>query len=100
MLFYDYNLKTESEEEMLDVLAKVFDLDGEGNLITSTASGDAVLLPDLSKPTGVMLTDDEGNEYPEYVKLDGFHANARMRVPNKLLESIAIQVDTPIVKFA
>lgn len=100
MLFYDYNLKTETESEMLEVLVKVFGVDEGGNLITSTASGDVVLLPNLSKQTGVMLTDDDGNEYPEYVKLEGFHANARMRMPNKLLESISIQVDTPLVKFA
>lgn len=100
MLFYDYNLKTETESEMLDVLVKVFGVDEEGNLITSTTSGDVVLLPNLSKQTDLMLTDDDGNECPEYVKVEGFHANARMRMPNKLLESISIQVETPLVKFA
>lgn len=100
MSFYDYNLKAESEEAMLDVLVKVFGVDEEGNLIKSSKLGDVVLLPNLSEPTGVMLTDNDGNEYPEYVKLEGFHANARMRIPNKLLESISVQVETPLVKFA
>lgn len=100
MLFYDYNLKAESESEMLDVLAKVFGVDDDGNLITSTISGDVILLPNLSEPTGVMLTDNDGNDCPEYIKLEGFHANARMRAPNKLLESISVQVETPLVKFA
>jgi len=29
----------------------------------------------IYKPTGNMLTDDEGNEYPETVAIEGFHAN-------------------------
>lgn len=28
-------------------------------------------------PTGTMLTDTDGNEYPEMAALDGFHANLR-----------------------
>lgn len=100
MRFYDYNLKTESEEAMVEVLVKVFGVDEEGSLIKSSRLGDVVLLPNLSEPTGVMLFDDDGNKYPEYIKLEGFHANARMRIPNKLLELISVQVETPLVKFA
>lgn len=100
MQFHDYHLRTETKEEMLDTLVKVFGVDEEENLIASNNLGDVALLPFLSKKTGKVLTDDEGNDYPEYVKVEGFHANARMRSPNRLLESISIQVDTPIVKFA
>lgn len=100
MQFYDYNLKTETEEEMLDVIIKVFGVDEDGNPITSGDLGDVVFLHNLSKPTGRVITDDEGNDYPEYVRVEGFHANARMRSSVKLLESISIQVETPIVKFA
>ena len=31
----------------------------------------------IYQPTGTMLTDDEGNEYPEIAPIDGFHANIK-----------------------
>jgi hypothetical protein len=32
----------------------------------------------LHEPTGTMLTDDEGNEYPEMQELTGWHINIRL----------------------
>lgn len=31
----------------------------------------------IQKPTGTMLTDDEGEEYPEKAPVEGWHANIR-----------------------
>lgn len=31
----------------------------------------------IYQPTGTMLTDDEGYEYPEVAPIDGFHANIK-----------------------
>lgn len=33
------------------------------------------LLPDLTEPTGVTLTDVEGNSYPEMAAVPGYHVN-------------------------
>ena len=32
----------------------------------------------LHEPTGTMLTDEEGNEYPEMAPVDGWHVNIRL----------------------
>ena len=32
----------------------------------------------IYRPTGNMLTDDDGNEYPEQAPLDGWHVNIRL----------------------
>ena len=32
----------------------------------------------ISKPTGSMLTSDDGNEYPEKAPIDGWHINIRL----------------------
>ena len=32
----------------------------------------------IYEPTGNMLTDDEGNEYPEMAPIDGWHVNFRL----------------------
>ena len=39
----------------------------------------------IYQPTGTMLTDDEGNEYPEVAPIDGFHANIKT---DKVLEGL------------
>jgi hypothetical protein len=35
----------------------------------------------IYKPTGVMLTDDEGFEYPEQAPIDGWHVNTLEEMP-------------------
>ena len=46
----------------------------------------------IYQPTGTMLTDDEGNEYPEVAPIDGFHANIKT---DKVLEGLpTIQAPT------
>ena len=52
----------------------------------------------IYQPTGTMLTDDEGNEYPEMTPIDGFHANIKT---NKVVEGLpTIEApDTPYRKW-
>ena len=46
----------------------------------------------IYQPTGTMLTDDEGNEYPEVAPIDGFHANIKT---DKVVEGLpTIQAPT------
>ena len=49
----------------------------------------------IYRPTGNMLTDDEGNEYPEQAALDGFHANVRADAPIEELESFRVYPNAP-----
>ena len=39
------------------------------------------LIGTIHKPTGVMLTDAEGMQYPEMVALDGYHVNVLEATP-------------------
>lgn len=97
MPLYERFLKTDNEQDMLDLLIPIFGVDEEGSLITSSRKlGDVVLLGELSKPTGAMLDEDT----PEYIKLDGYHANVNMRVLVPEIENVAIAVDSPMVTFA
>ena len=74
-----YNLKTYTKEQMLSLLADVFGQDEEGN-ITTGAESCYVLLPNLQKPTGNTLVDEEGNEYPETERLEGYHCNVVSKI--------------------
>lgn len=51
----------------------------------------------IYKPTGVMLTDEEGNEFPETAPIPGFHANLRLIEDKDVttLEPWIIEVNTP-----
>jgi len=40
-----------------------------------TGEGALDIIGTISEPTGVMLTDEEGNEYPEMQPIDGYHTN-------------------------
>ena len=35
----------------------------------------------IHKPTGTMLTDSDGIEYPEYAPITGYHINSTQTVP-------------------
>ena len=90
----DFYLKLASEADMPTVLSAFYRqdyvtvVDEEGNE-TQTPEGDAYLVTHshdyaidvvgtIQEPTGTMLTDDEGNEYPEMAPVDGWHVNMRL----------------------
>jgi len=91
----DFYIKLASEADMPSVLAPFYhqdtitEVDGETGEETVVNVGDPYLVaytPDyaidvvgiIHKPTGVMLTDAEGNESPEMAALDGWHINLRL----------------------
>jgi hypothetical protein len=51
---------------------------GEPYLVTATHDYAIDIVGVIYRPTGNMLTDDEGNEYPETAPLDGWHVNIRL----------------------
>ena len=97
----NYYLKTNTEQEMWEALEtanlakKEYDMedalnnppedyDSETNgEFVKTGKYDWVALCQLDmigtiyQKSGTMLTDDEGNEYPEMIAIDGFHANIK-----------------------
>ena len=90
----DFYLRLASEADMPTVLSEFYRqdyvtvVDEEGNE-TQTPEGDAYLVAHshdyaidvvgtLQEPTGTMLTDEEGNEYPEMAPMTGWHINIRL----------------------
>lgn len=52
--------------------------DGEPYLVTHSHDYAIDVVGTIYEPTGNMLTDDEGNEYPEMAPIDGYHVNVRL----------------------
>jgi len=90
----DFHLRLASESDMPTVLADFYTQDyitvvDEEGVETQTPDGDPYLVAHshdyaidvvglIHEPTGTMLTDDEGNEYPEMAPVDGWHINIRL----------------------
>lgn len=91
----DFYIKLASEADMPTVLSAFYKQDsttvvdpdtGEehvqiegGPYLVSTTHDYAIdIVGVIYSPTGVMLTDTEGNEYPETAPLDGYHLNIRL----------------------
>ena len=95
-------LKTATEADMIDALKIALKTDAEGELITSSHVYFASMCGTLYKNTGVMLIDDEDNEYPEKAALEGFHANL-VTNDSKIIAAVAditITVNAPLIKIA
>ncbi len=91
-------LKSESYEAFYAECEKaglVFD----SEIKTGSHNHCLVLLPNLRKKTGAILTDNDGFEYEETEKLDGYHANLRYKKEIGI-EHLAVEVDSPCVIFA
>ena len=90
----DFYLRLSAESDMPTVLADfyrqdyIINVDEEG-VETQVADGDPYLVTHshdyaidvvgtLQEPTGTMLTDEEGNEYPEMQDMTGWHINIRL----------------------
>ena len=90
----DFYLRLSAESDMRTVLSAFYrqdyvtQVDDEG-VETQVAEGDAYLVTHshdyaidvvgtLHEPTGTMLTDEEGNEYPEMQAMTGWHINIRL----------------------
>ena len=116
-----YYLKTTDEQNMWEALEsqglakREYDMTDENNIppedydyeqgeFVKTGAYEWIALCELDvigtiyQPTGTMLTDDEGNEYPEMTPIDGFHANIKT---NKVVEGLpTIEApDTPYRKW-
>ena len=50
------------------------------------------LIGTIYKPTGTMLKDSEGNDYPEMAAVDGYHVNT---LPSELDDTLTPFIVTP-----
>jgi hypothetical protein len=60
------------------VLSKLSFLSEIGVVIVSTGLASIDFVGIIHKPTGNMLEDIDGNEYPELAPLEGYHVNLRL----------------------
>lgn len=91
----DFYIKLASEADMPTALAAFYKQDSttvvdpdtgeehvqlEGNpyLVSTTHDYAIDIVGVIYKATGVILTDPEGNDYPETAPLDGYHLNIRL----------------------
>jgi hypothetical protein len=92
------HLRTDTYEDFLAACVTA-GLVQEDAIVTSSHNHFIDLIGTLYAPTGNMLTDDEGNEYPEKEAISGYHANMRCRKPIGL-EHLAVAVNNPLRKIA
>jgi hypothetical protein len=80
----DLYLKFADEQECLDVLYNQIATDWSEETGEPTEFGhkpkyrNINVIGTIYEPTGVMLTDDEGNEYSETQPMPGYHVNVRL----------------------
>jgi hypothetical protein len=91
----DFYIKLNAEADMPTVLSAFYkqdsttvvdpdtgeehvQLEGEPYLVATTHDYAIDIVGVIYKATGVMLTDPEGNDYPETAPLDGYHLNIRL----------------------
>ena len=121
-MMQDYYLKTADEQSLWEALEtaglakKEYDREDPLNVRPEDLEMDAEWSPTgayewvftgialdvigpIYEPTGNMLTDDEGIEYPEMVAVDGYHANLIAEEGIEGLPEITAP-DTPYRKWA
>ena len=57
----------------------VMENDGDAYLVMHSHNHSFDIVGLIHEPTGTMLTDDEGMEYPEMAPIPGWHVNLRIR---------------------
>ena len=72
--FYRQDYVTVVDEEGVETQVK----DGDPYMVTHSHDYAIDVVGTLQEPTGTMLTDDEGNEYPEMAPMAGWHINIRL----------------------
>ena len=72
--FYRQDYITNVDEEGVETQVP----DGESYLVTHSHDYAIDVVGTLHEPTGTMLTDEEGNEYPEMQAMTGWHINIRL----------------------
>jgi hypothetical protein len=98
-------LNATDEDAFLEACSDQGLLNDDGELIKKSLSPiryDIITLPNLQKPTGETLTDEDGNEHPEMETIDGYCAMALVEddYAEDFLSSIQVEPESPVIKFA
>ena len=72
--FYRQDYVTNVDEEGVETQVE----DGDPYMVTHSHDYAIDVVGTLQEPTGTMLTDEEGNEYPEMAPMAGWHVNIRL----------------------
>jgi hypothetical protein len=99
----DYTLKFESQEQAQSILYRKEgvvevneELGIEANEGYDVANYDNIdVIGTIYKPTGAMLKNEEGMDYPEMKAIDGYHVNIRNYTEAPELDAYAVNVSTP-----
>lgn len=90
-----YYLKAIDEDSLIEALQLAGYVGKDGVLQTDSKEHCIILRGVLYEPTGRMLTDEEGYEYPEMQPIDGYHADLYSSTLPVELESYQILPNTP-----
>lgn len=97
-------LYSADEQILLAALTEHFGTDEDGNILTASHDHHLVYPLSLRRETGVLLTDEEGNEYPETEPVPGYHGNLRTRsqsvVDALTAAGVVVTPNSPSVVFA
>ena len=88
--FYYQPVITSVDEETGE---PVMENDGDPYLVMHSHNHSFDIVGLIYEPSGNMLTDAEGNEYPEMAPIDGWHVNLRIRGDYLRDEAEAIDTD-------
>ena len=104
----DFYIKLASEADMPTVLAPFYHQDtetivddetgeetvinvGDPYMVMHTADYAIDIIGVIYRPTGNMLKDANGNEYPEQAPLEGWHVN--IRLTNEIMRNVVETID-------
>ena len=87
--FYRQDYVTNVDEEGVETQVE----DGDPYMVTHSHDYAIDVVGTLQEPTGTMLTDEEGNEYPEMAPMAGWHINIRL-VGDAMRETVEALYET------
>jgi hypothetical protein len=71
----NYYLKFKDKQDLESSLINVGLAEMHNDVFVAKVDLDVIGI--INKPTGVMITNDDGFEYPEMLPVDGYHANLK-----------------------
>lgn len=84
---------------MIDYYLKFKD-QAEADKILADINASVDVIGTIHKPTGKMLKDEDGNEYPAFAAIDGYHVNVRAGEEIPVLDTYKIEPKTPLRVWA
>ncbi len=97
-LLNPYELFAEARSELEQLLISAFYTDNEGKLV-ETSNTHSITYTTPRSETGNILTDADGNEYPEVVAAAGFYAEVLVRDPVPVLNNLAIKPNKSVAEY-